>query len=105
MTSGKRLLSKVAPFSLLLRGISHPYRLAILYILAHDPASAEYLSRYIPIRQNLMVHHLKAMHAAGWLRKYRQGRYIMFALQKKAFKELPKLLIGTPFWDDTHPST
>lgn len=99
MTSGKRLLQKVAPFSRLIRGISSPYRLAILYILAQGkPRYPEDISRHIPITQNLLAHHLQAMVKAGWLKKQRVGNHVLYAIQKKAVRELPKLLDDTPFW-------
>ena len=99
MTSGKRLLQKVAPFARLIRGIDSPYRLAILYILAQGkPTYPEDISRHIPITQNLLAHHLQAMVASGWLRKQRVGSHVLYVLQKKAVKELPKLLMDTPFW-------
>lgn len=88
MTSGKRLLAKVSPSARMLRGVSHPYRLAILYILSHEPAWPEFIARFVPIKESLLAHHLKAMVAAGWLRKYTEGRHKMYAVNQKVFKHL-----------------
>ncbi len=98
MTSGKRLLNKVAPYATMLHGISNPYRLAIVYLLAHESLWPEDIATMIPIPQNLVAHHLKILLATGWVKKRRIGNHVMYALQKKAFKELPKLLVDTPFW-------
>ncbi|HLD25357.1 MAG TPA: winged helix-turn-helix domain-containing protein [Patescibacteria group bacterium] len=88
MTSGKRLLSRVAPYATVLRGVAHPHRLAILYILSHEPAWPEYIARFVPIKQNLIAHHLKAMVDAGWLTKYTEGRHRMYRVKKNVFKHL-----------------
>lgn len=77
-------------------GIAHPHRLAILYLLAHEPMWPEYLGRHIPIPQNLIAHHLKVLRESGWLKKYKEGRHTLYAVDKKYFKRLPKLLLDTP---------
>lgn len=98
MTSGKRLLAKVAPYARLVKGIAHPYRLSVLYLLSHEPMSPQELLLHLPVRQNLLAHHLKAMHDAGWLKKSGSSKYTTYVVDKKRFKELPQLLFGTPFW-------
>jgi predicted transcriptional regulator len=98
MTSGKRLLAKVAPYASMARGISNEYRLAILYLLAHDPMWPQDIARHLPIPQNLVAHHLKAMVTSGWLKKKREGKYTMYSINKKVFRQLPQLLIDTPLW-------
>ena len=100
MTSGKRLLAKVAPFARMARGIGSDYRLAIVYLLAHGPMWPEDISRHLPIAQNLIAHHLRAMVLSGWLKKRRVGGHVLYTLQKKTFREFPKLLAGTPFWSE-----
>lgn len=101
MTSGKRLLAKVAPYVRMAQGISNPYRMAILYLLAHEPMWPEDISRHLPIAQNLVAHHLKAMVGAGWLKKRRVGGHVMYSLQKKIFREFPRLITDTPFGKET----
>lgn len=98
MTSGKRLLAKVDPYARLLRGIAHPHRLAILYLLAHDAMWPEDITRHMTIPQNLVAHHLRAMTSSGWVKKHRVGKHMMYAVNKKAFRQLPVLLVGTPLW-------
>ncbi len=100
MTSGKRLLAKVAPFARIARGVAHPHRLAILYMLAHEPMWPHDIARHIPIRESLVAHHLKEMYASGWLKKHRVGKNVMYRINKKVFRELPKFLAGTPLWDE-----
>lgn len=97
MTTGKRLLAKVAPYVKLVRGLSHPYRVAILYLLAHDPMWERDLVIHLGKPQNLVAHHLKEMTKGGWLKREKVGRYVTYTLNDKAFRELPKLLVDTPF--------
>ena len=98
MTTGKRLLQRVAPFSILLKGLAHPYRISIVYLLAHDPMWGEDLARDLKIKENLLMHHLNAMAKAGWVTKKQDGRHKLYSLRAKTFRELPKLLADTPFW-------
>ncbi len=98
MTTGKRLLQRVAPYSLMLKGLSHPYRIAIVYLLAHDPMWGEDLAKHLHIKENLLMHHLNAMLGAGWVTKEQDGRHKLYSLRAKTFRELPKLLADTPFW-------
>lgn len=100
MTSGKRLLAKVAPYARMARGISNEYRLAIMYLLANEPMRPEDITRHLPIAQNLVAHHLKAMLVAGWLMKKRIGGRVLYVLQKKTFRDFPKLLADTPLWQE-----
>ena len=101
MTIGKKLHYKVAPYAKKIRGIAHPHRLAILYLLAHDPLWVRDLVNYLNLPENLIAHHLKQMALAGWVTKEKQGRNVTYTLNTKAFFELKKLLIDTPFWRDT----
>jgi len=98
MTTGKRLLQRVTPFSRIIKGLAHPYRIAIVYLLANDPMWGEDLARHLRIKENLLMHHLNALCAAGWLTKEREGRHMRYALRAKTFRELPMLIADTPFW-------
>lgn len=98
MATGVRLKTKIAPFAARLRGISHPHRLAIVYLLAHNPLRVRDLVQKVGIPQSLMAHHLKAMEKTGWVRKSREGRHMLYTLNTKAFKEMRRLLLDTPFW-------
>ena len=90
MTSGLRLKSKIAPYAKMLQAIAHPHRLAIVYLLAHEPLRTRDLVQRVGIPQSLMVHHLNAMEKTGWIKKSRDGRHMTYTLQKKAFKELAR---------------
>lgn len=98
MTTGKRLLAKVRPYAELLNGVSHPYRIAIVYLLAHEPMTGQDLSRALRIKENLLAHHLGSMLRAGWVEKTRYGRHQQYSLKRSAFKALPGLITDTPFW-------
>ncbi len=102
MTTGKRLLQRVAPFSTMIKGLAHPYRISILYLLSHEPMWGEDLARDLRIKENLLTHHLNAMGKAGWVTKKQDGRHKLYSLRAKTFRELPKLLAETPLWKTLH---
>lgn len=101
MTGGQRLLKKVEPYAEILRGISHPHRLAILYILAHGETWPEDIARHLPIPRPLVAHHIKEMVETGWLTKKRIGKHVLYRISKKTMKSLPALITNTPFWRDS----
>ncbi|MEK7587536.1 MAG: metalloregulator ArsR/SmtB family transcription factor [Patescibacteria group bacterium] len=105
MTIGKKLHEKVKPHAKRIAGIAHPHRLAILYLLAHDPMWVRDLVNYLGLPENLISHHLKQMYEAGWVSKEKQGRTVTYRLNEKTFFDLPKLLLDTPFWRDTFLKT
>ncbi len=98
MTGGKRLLAKVTPTAVLIRGVAHPHRLAILYILAHEPTWPEDIARHLPVPVNLISHHLRSMVHTGWLKKRRIGRHVIYSVNRTAVKSVPKIFTDTPFW-------
>ncbi len=97
MLTGGRLKEKVKPFAKHLRGAAHPHRLAIIYLLAHDPMEVRDIVDNLGLAENLIAHHLKQMHLSGWVVKTRQGRSVTYRLSEKAFFELYRLLDNTPF--------
>ena len=97
MVTGKRLHEKVKPFANRVRGVAHPHRLAIMYLLAHDPLEVRDIVDYLGLAENLVSHHLKQMHNSGWLSKEKIGRSVTYRLNEKAFFEVKKLLADTPF--------
>ena len=98
MTSGKRLVARVAPYARFVRGIAHPHRLAILYLLAHAPMFPHEIGKHIPVPESLVAHHIKAMYASGWLKKQRVGKHMLYSVNKKTLREIPKFLLDTPLW-------
>ena len=85
MTIGKKLHEKVKPHAKRIAGIAHPHRLAILYLLAHDPMWVRDLVNYLGLPENLISHHLKQMYEAGWVSKEKQGRTVTYRLNEKTF--------------------
>lgn len=102
MTSGKRLLAKVAPFAKIVRGVAHPHRLAILYLLAYEPMSPRDIAKHIPVPASVVFHHLKEMHASGWLHKLRVGKHMIYKINKKVIRQIPKFFDNTPLGFHTH---
>jgi DNA-binding transcriptional ArsR family regulator len=100
MTTGKRLLGKVAQTSVLIKGIAHPVRIAIVYLLAEEPLWMKHIVVALNMPESLVAHHLKSLIVSGWVAKAREGRYVTYTLNKKAFRQLPKLLADTPFWKE-----
>jgi len=98
MTKGKRLLQRVRPYAGMAHGLSHPYRIAVVYLLAHKPLWAEQMARMLKMKENLLMHHLAALTRGGWITKRRDGRHQLYSLRPKAFREFFGLLHETPFW-------
>lgn len=97
MLTGGRLKEKAKLFAKKYKGIAHPHRLAIIYLLAHDSMWVRDLVDHLNIPQNLIAHHLKQMHLSGWVLKMREGRHMEYRLNEKAFFEFKKFLEDTPF--------
>lgn len=93
-------MGKIAPYAKTLRGIAHPHRLAVVYLLSHGSLWVRDLVTKLGISQSLLVHHLDAMEKTGWVKKSREGRHMAYTLQKKTFKGMARFLADTPFWRD-----
>lgn len=98
MAEGIRLQSKLASYVIALRAISNPYRLAVVYLLAHGSLRTRDLMQKIGIKQSLLVHHLNVLEQHGWVKKHRVGKHMAYSLEKKMFKKLARLAKDTPFW-------
>lgn len=71
----KRLIEKATLLSKKTAAVSHRYRLAILYLLAHDPKETRELSYALDIKEPLLAHHLQIMIRAVWVVRVRTGRH------------------------------
>lgn len=100
MLTGGRLKEKSKLFAKRMAAIAHPHRLAILYLLANDPLWVRDMVNYLNVPENLIAHHLRLMHEAGWVLKTREGRHVTYRLNEKAFFELNRFLADTPFERD-----
>lgn len=96
----KRLIDKVIRLAPLARAVSHRYRLAILYLLAHDPKETWEIADTLMIKEPLAVHHLKQMLKSGWIRRIRTGRRVTYSLEAEPAIILKKFLGDTPFFRD-----
>lgn len=94
----KRLIDKTTKLSKLTQAIAHRYRLAILYLLSHDPKETWEITETLMIKESLAVHHLKKMLKSGWIRRIRTGRRVTYELEENAAQELKKFLGDTPFF-------
>ena len=95
MTTGKRLLGKLAPFATKLTGIAEVHRLAILYLLLHDPLEFRDIVRELKLPANAVFHHVKQMHKTGWLKRTKVGKSVTYEINPKAFRELHSALPDT----------
>ena len=95
MTTGKRLLGKLEPFAEKLTGIAEVHRLAILYLLLHDPMEFRDIVRALKLPANAVFHHIKQMHTTGWLKRTKIGKRVTYEVNPKAFKELQEALPDT----------
>lgn len=100
MLTGGRLKEKAKLFAKRMRALAHPYRLAIIYLLANDPMWVRDLVDHLNIPENLISHHLKQMYLSGWVLKTKEGRNVTYRLNEKAFFELNRFLADTPFERD-----
>ena len=94
----KRLIDKTTRLSTLSQGVAHRYRLAILYLLAHDPKETFEIADTLMIKEPLAVHHLQKMVESGWIKRIRTGKRVSYQLEENAFMELNKFLGDTPFF-------
>lgn len=76
----------------LIRVVSEPNRLKILYILSRSNICVCKLGDKIGIHQNLVSHHLKVMQEAGILNKTRKGNKLFYCIKPKMERKVTKLL-------------
>lgn len=98
MLTGIRLKEKVTSFGKRMKGIAHPHRLGILYLLAHGPMCTHDIAGNADLPENLIVHHLFVLEHAGWVRKKKQGRTVTYTIQERAFGDFYRLFVDTPFY-------
>lgn len=94
----KRLIAKTTRLSKLTAAVSHRYRLAILYLLAHDPKETFEIADILMIKEPLAVHHLQKMVESGWIKRIRTGKRVSYQLEENASIDLKKFLGDTPFF-------
>ena len=82
----------------MVHGVAHRYRLAILYLLSHDPRETRELSYMLDLKEPLLIHHLQIMVKSGWLKRVKTGRHVTYALKEDCVRELKKFLGDTPFF-------
>ena len=88
MLSGLRLTQKVAPVSFTLRGIAHPSRLAILYLLLTDSMEVRDIVSRLKLPANLVAHHLSILYKTGWVTKTKQGNRVTYTVKKDALVDI-----------------
>jgi len=96
MLTRARLREKVKPFARRIRGMAQTHRLAILYILAHDPLEVREITDHLGIKENLVAHHLKQLVKTGWIVREKEGRWVKYRLINKNFSEFYRLFEDTP---------
>jgi DNA-binding transcriptional ArsR family regulator len=101
MLTRARLREKVKPAVRRMRAASHVHRVAILYLLAHEPMIVRDITEAIGVAENLVAHHLKQLHLGGWVVKTKKGREVMYQLREKTFFEFYRLFEDTPFQKST----
>lgn len=72
--------------------------MAILYFLAHDPQEVRDLSIQLDLSASLIVHHLKKMSLAGWVRRVKEGSRVTYEIEDGAPVSLVETFLkDTPF--------
>lgn len=74
-----------------LRAVSDPNRLKILCVLQSGAKCVCEIVPAVGISDKLASHHLKQLKDVGILIESREGKFIRYALDKKAIKEYKKL--------------
>jgi DNA-binding transcriptional ArsR family regulator len=88
MTTGKRLLSKVAPYAHLFSAVGSEYRIAILYLLIEKSRTPSEIAPYLRISQPLVVHHLSLLKKSGWVGTERIGLHVFYSVKKSTLRQL-----------------
>lgn len=94
----KRLIDKTTQLQKLTTAVAHRYRLATLYLLAHEPRETRELSYMLSLKEPLLIHHLQILCNAGWIKRVRTGRHVTYELNDDCAVELKKFLGDTPFF-------
>jgi DNA-binding transcriptional ArsR family regulator len=100
MINGKRLIKHVTPTAIKIQAVAHPYRLSIVYMLAHNPMQMHEIAENIGLPLNLASHHLKMLVKAGWISKSKTGRSVIYTLQPKSLKQTLDIMMETPIGKD-----
>ncbi len=100
MLTRARLRERITPVARRMRNLSEIHRIAIVYLLAHEPQTPHVLAENIGIAENLVAHHLKKLRLGGWVVRTQKGRGVEYALKAKTFLEIGLLFDGTSFEKD-----
>lgn len=92
MLTGSRLREKVKLSAGTLWAAGNITRFTILYMLAPGPLSFDALVKKLKVSPSLALHHLKILHAAGWVTKTKFGKLVTYYLLPHAGKEALKIL-------------
>lgn len=73
--------------------VSEPNRLNILRILRNKELSVGDIWQYLDLPQNLVSHHLKVLKDFGLLKSEKQGKSVLYSLNKEILKRYKSLLV------------
>ena len=89
---------KLTELADLARGLSHPYRLKIIKILAELPAKNQCMVSSIvdqlPIAQSTVSQHLKTLKETGWIEGKIDGPRVCYCIKEDVFTKYRKELEG-----------
>lgn len=71
----------------LLKALAHPVRLAMVDMLRSGECHVGELQRQLHQRQPYISQHLRVLHDAGLVSRYREGLYVYYCLADPAFIE------------------
>jgi DNA-binding transcriptional ArsR family regulator len=71
-----------------LRVLSHPHRLQMIDLLLREELSVGEIAAACGILQNVASEHLKLMHRKGFLRLFKRGRKVFYAIQETALTSI-----------------
>lgn len=96
MTPSKASLKRAAA---LMKVLSHPARLQILFFVESDEAKVTAIQKHVRLTQAMTSQHLKVLFESGYLDRRREGTSIFYKLSKGQGKKiLPCLQKCTDLW-------
>ncbi|MDO8451359.1 MAG: ArsR family transcriptional regulator [bacterium] len=97
MVGKTRLLAKIRPYSDKLTVLSHPYRVAIIYLLLSKQRETREIVRELKAPPAVAAFHLKKLVSSGWLLKQNvSGKHVEYRLNLKILRTLFKGFRETP---------
>ncbi len=88
MLTGARLRQKLSKTSSFFTALSHPSRVAIVYLLMSDPMRVRDIVDQLKLSPTVVAHHLHVLYSFGWITKMKVGKMTTYSLESEAVKHI-----------------